>query len=116
MYKLTKRREAKALAILEQAYDSLTKRGGFDAGLLERELRECWNIGYHELYDVLEDALKDERWRYVAVYYFESSRPYPTCEQKRALAKAYGVEHYGRNEEVKSSREQFWKQSGFKVV
>lgn len=61
MYKLTKRREAKALPILERAYESLVSHGGFDVGILERDLRDCWKIGYHEPYSVLEDAFKNER-------------------------------------------------------
>ena len=44
MYKLTKRREAKALPILEQAYESLVTHGGFEVGSFERELRECWCV------------------------------------------------------------------------
>jgi len=112
MYKLTKRREAKALPILEGAYKSLVTRGGFEVHALERELRACWNIGYHELYDVLEDAFKDDRWRYVAVYYMERVLPSPTCELKHALAKAYGIERWSGDKQTQTARMAFWKKSG----
>ena len=59
MYKLTKIRETKALPVLEKAYQSLKFRGSFDVHAFERELRDIWDIGYHELYDVMEDALRD---------------------------------------------------------
>ena len=41
MYKLTKRREAKALPILEQAYESLVTHGEFEVGSFECEFRGC---------------------------------------------------------------------------
>lgn len=112
MYKLTKRREAKALPILERAYESLVSHGGFDVGILERDLRDCWNIGYHELYDILEDAFKDERWRYVAVYYMERIMPMLTSELRLALEKAYGISKRGPCQEWDSYRDAFWKNSG----
>lgn len=115
MYKLTKRREAKALAILEKAYGSLTTCGWFEVHAFEHELRECWNIGYHELYDILEDAFKDEHWLYVAVYYMERVHPCPTCELQCALAKAYGMDHWSFGKELETARTEFWKNSGIAV-
>ena len=115
MYKLTARREAKALPILEAAYESLVMRGGFDFGKLERDLRACWNVGYHALYDILEDAFKDEHWLYVAVYYMERVHPSPTCELQRALAKAYGMNHWSFGNESAIARAEFWKNSGITV-
>ena len=112
MYKLTKRRETKALSILEQAYESLVARGWFEVGRFERELRDCWNIGYHELYDVLEDAFKDERWLYVAVYYMERIMPMLTSELRHALSKAYGIPKRGADRSWDSYRDEFWKKSG----
>ncbi len=79
MYKLTKRREAKALPILERAYESLVTRGGFDVRILERDLRACWNIGYHELYSVLEDAFKDERQSFKILGALMSARKARRC-------------------------------------
>ena len=115
MYKLTKRREAKALPILEQAYKSLVTHGGFEVGRFERELRDCWNIGYHELYSVLEDAFKDERWLYVAVYYMERIMPSLTTELQYALSKAYGIPKRGADRSCDSYRDEFWKKSGIHV-
>lgn len=117
MYKLTKIRETKAASILERAYQSLVNKGSFEVHSFERELRTCWNIGYHELYDVMEDALKDEKWKYVAVYYMERvNGPSPTCELKHALAKAYGVHRWNMTEDGRKARMMFWKKSGIKVV
>ena len=80
MYKLTPNREAKARQILERAYASLMSRGWFDAHDLERELRDCWNVGYHELYQILEDSFRDARWLYVSAYYMEHVHPSPRRE------------------------------------
>lgn len=115
MYKLTKRREAKALPILEGAYQSLMTYGRFEIGTFERDLRACWNIGYHELYSVLEDAFKDDRWLSVAVYYMERVNPSPTCELQRALAKAYGMARWSFGKESELARAKFWKPSGIMV-
>ena len=112
MYKLTKRREAKALPILEEAYQSLTTRGGFDVGRFEMDLRACWNIGYHELYDVLEDAFKDDRWLHVAVYYMERVMPMLTSELRFALEKAYCISERGADKDWDTYRNEFWKKSG----
>ena len=116
MYKLTKRREAKALPILEQAYESLVSHGGFDVGAFERELRACWNIGYHELCCILEDAFKDGRWLYVAVYYMERIMPMLTSELQYALSKAYGIPKRGAEQSWDSCRDEFWKKSGMKIM
>lgn len=115
MYKLTKVREAKALSILKEAYQSLRVRGCFDVYAFERELRGLWNIGYHELYDVMEDAFRDQRWRYVAVYYMERiSGPCLTCELRHALTKAYGVEKWNDKTAWADARARFW--DGFEAV
>lgn len=115
MYKLTKRREAKALPILKQAYESLVTRGGFEVNTLECEFRDCWNIGYHELYEVLEDAFKDERWLYVAVYYMERIMTMLTSELQHALSKAYGIPQRGADRSWDSYRDEFWKKSGISL-
>ena len=115
MYKMTKRREAKALPILEHAYKSLVTYGGFEVGRFERELRDCWNIGYHELYAVLEDAFKDKRWLYVAVYYMERIMPSLTTELQYALSKAYGIPKRGADRSWDAYRDEFWKKSGIHV-
>ena len=115
MYKLTKRREAKALLILEHAYKSLVINGGFEVGWFERELRDCWSVGYHELYDILEDAFKDRRWLYVAVYYMERIMYPLTSELQYALSKAYGIPKRGADRSWDSYRDEFWKKSGIRV-
>lgn len=115
MYKLTKRREAKALPILEGAYQSLVTHGGFEIGKFEMDLRSCWNIGYHELYSVLEDAFKDDRWLYVAVYYMERVNLSPTCELQHALDKAYGMERWSFGRDSELARAKFWKKSGLTI-
>ena len=113
MYKLTKIRETKALPVLEKAYQSLKFRGSFDVHAFERELRDIWDIGYHELYDVMEDALRDWRWRYVAVYYMERiNGPCLTCELRHALEKAYGFEGWNNTDAWEDARARFW--GGFK--
>ena len=112
MYKLTKRREAKARPILEAAYKDLVTRGGFDVGKFEMALRACWNIGYHELYDVLEDAFKDDHWLYVAVYYMERVMPMLTSELQHALSIAYGIPKRGADKDWDTYRNEFWKSSG----
>lgn len=113
MYKITQRREKKARPILEKAYESLVTRGRFDVHALERELRQCWNVGYHELYEILEDAFKDEKWFPVAVYYMERiSSPHPTCELRCALSRAYGLKKLVSCDKSEFAREAFWKNRG----
>ena len=116
MYKLTQRREAKALPILEGAYASLVSNGRFDVHALERELRACWNVGYHELYQILEDSFRNDRWLYVSVYYMERIQPALTMELLHALAKAYGVPAGSAKGEWDACRAKFWKRSGIREV
>ncbi|MBQ6247275.1 MAG: hypothetical protein IJK04_10445 [Kiritimatiellae bacterium] len=116
MYKLTPNREAKAHQILERAYASLMSRGWFDAHDLERELRDCWNVGYHELYQILEDSFRDDRWLYVSAYYMEHVHPSPTSELQHALAKAYGIPKRGANGARETYRAEFWKRSGIRLA
>ena len=116
MYKLTQRREAKALPILEGAYASLASHGRFDVHALERELRECWNVGYHELYQILEDSFRNDRWLYVSVYYMERVHLSLTTELRHALAKAYGVPAKSAENEWDACRTEFWKRSGIRLV
>ena len=116
MYKLTKKREAKARPILEGAYESLTTRGSFDVHGLERNLRACWNLGYHELYQVLEDSFQNDRWLYVSVYYMEHVQPSLTMELRHALAKAYGMPKRGAKADWDALRSEFWKKSGIRLA
>lgn len=112
MYKLTKRREDKALTILVESHEALVVSGAFDVHDFERKLRDCWGVGYHELYAILDDACKDERWRYVAVYYMERIMPALTMELRSALAKAYGMANQGEGSDWQVCRKKFWDQSG----
>lgn len=109
MYRLTEIRLRKAEPILENYRRRLYERFRFEPGLLERELRECWNVGYQELKDIFKDMLKQERYRYVAIYYMENiSGAAVVSEFWEPLAEAYGVRYF-RAPDMEQKCEEFWK-------
>jgi len=109
MYRLTDRRRKKAQRILD-AYKLKHDAGQpMSAKSFEKELRECWNIGYQELKDIIEDLSKIEEYTYLAAFYMENSNSGfgVVSEFKPVLAKLYGIKWYDAPERA-SARDQFW--------
>ncbi len=108
MYRLTKMRLQKAKPILEKYLAQLNQRYAFDVGGFESELKECWNLGYQELKGIAEDMSKNDRYRYLAIYYMEhSNTPGIVSEFQPLLAKAYGISWYYDTDREKKQVE-FW--------
>ena len=108
MYRLTERRLAKALDILEKYRAQLRKCMRFEAGCFERELCECWGVGYREMKGLAEDMLKNERYRHVAVYYMEhSNTPGVSDNFKDPLSRVYGIKWYN-DPDMPEKRDMFW--------
>ena len=109
MYRLTDRRLAKAEHLLEKYRSELSEHGRFNVTVMDRELKELWDIGYQELKGVIIDMYKNrERYQYVAVYYMEHSNDTGVAGEFRpSLADAYGLKHY-RNDAIDASRTLFW--------
>jgi hypothetical protein len=95
MYRLTQKRLDAAKDILSKYRKQLFSQHSFDAGMLELELRQIWNVGYRPLKDIMIAMLAEDSFREVAAYYMQNSNaPGPVSEFKRALAEMYGVTHY----------------------
>jgi hypothetical protein len=95
VYKLTKRRLDAAEPILEKYRSHLHKSRHMQSMVLERELRDCWGIGYQELKDIIIDLAKTDRYRLVAAYYMQhQNAPGPVSEFQKPLADLYGTPHY----------------------
>ena len=108
MYRLTERRLAKALDILEKYRAQLRKRVCFEPRCFEGELRECWDVGYREMKDLAEDMLKHERYRHVAAYYMEhSNTPGVVVEFQQPLSEVYGIKWY-HAPNMPEKRDAFW--------
>ncbi len=108
MYRLTTRRLQKAKDVLEKYRTLLRAKLAFDAGQLEHELRQCWDLGYQELKDIMADMLRHERYRHVAIYYMEHSNcTGVVSEFQSPLAKVYGIRGYFDPDRQKKQQE-FW--------
>jgi hypothetical protein len=108
MYRLTERRFAKAKPILDKYRKQVHDAGRGAASGLERELRECWDIGYQELKDIIIDLSKRPHYRYLAASYMESGYPSVVSEFHRVLADMYGIKSFHHSAERESKREEFW--------
>jgi hypothetical protein len=109
MYKLTERRLKNAKPILERYRTELHDRGTINAGVLEKELCECWDTGLRELKDVFQQLSKGPRYRHLTAYYMEhSTGPVVVSEFKPALAALYGIDYYNSPERERM-REAFWR-------
>lgn len=93
MYKLTEQRLSTAETILDKYRELLLTRKQFNCNLFETELRSAWDLGYHEIKDILLDICKRfEKYRLVALYYMENQNPSgAVSEFQTALATAYGT-------------------------
>jgi hypothetical protein len=108
MYRLTERRLMLAQPILEKHRGDLYNHQRFDCSTFEHQLRQCWNVGYQELKDIMQDLLKRERYRYVAAYYMEhSNAPVVVMEFQIPLAKEYGIRNYHGNDR-EDKRRAYW--------
>ena len=108
MSRLTERRLEKARPILEKYREDYLCNGRIETGQFENELRACWNMGYQELKDLIEDMLKIPQYRRIAAYYMQfSNPPGPVSEFKPHLAKLYGLETYDCKERH-AARDAYW--------
>ena len=108
MYKLTERRLNKARSILDEHKSILDTHGTIDVGAFEMSLRECWNLGYQELKDIIIALSKLDDYVYLAAYFMEhSNAPGVVSEFKRPLAKLYGITHYSSPNRESAQRD-FW--------
>ena len=108
MARLTERRFEKAKAILDKYREDLHRTGSISAGILEKELRDCWDTGYQELKGIIIDLSKRDHYRYLAAYYMEhSNAPGVVAEFKPVLAALYGIKYYD-GPEREHGRKAFW--------
>ena len=108
MYKLTAMREEKATDILSKHRQAMAEHGRIITHQFEQELRECWNIGYQELKDIVIELFKRPEYQRMAAYYMQhQNTPGPVSEFKPHLAKLYGVEYYD-SPETKAKRKAYW--------
>lgn len=108
MYRLTERRYEKALPIFESHRKRLESGQHVDARLLDQELRECWNVGYQELKNIVIQLLDDPRFGLVAASYMENiNGRLVVSEFKTPLAELYGLEVFDSPARDKQAKA-FW--------
>jgi hypothetical protein len=108
MYKLTDRRLAAARDILDKYAGQLETRRPIESGLLEKELREVWDIGYQEQKNIIIDLLKNDRYRLIDAYYMQhQNAPGPVSEFQPHLAGLYGTRMYDPFDK-EGKQKQFW--------
>ena len=106
MYKLTDRRLKKALPTLEKYRSQLYSNFWFDVWALEKELRDCWDIGYQELKGIAIDMLKNERYRHVSIYYMEHCKSIGIISEfQRSLTDVLGASRFS---EIEQASKIFW--------
>jgi hypothetical protein len=109
MYRLTEKRFSKAKSILDKYRSQLHDKGRISNPDFEEELRDCWNIGYQELKEIILELAKHNQYRFLAAYYMEMGFPGVVSEFKNKLADMYGIKIFDGNPERDSKREEFWK-------
>jgi len=66
----TECRKKKAIPILDDALSMLHKNGGSCLPpSFEKDIRECWHLGYQELKGIMIDMMDDSKYQPVAVKY-----------------------------------------------
>jgi len=99
MYKLTNQRRSDALSILAKYQRQMEASGRIDCRRFEKELRECWRIGFQELTDIVVALSKEDEYERIAAYYIQySGVPGPVSEFQPRLAELYGVCYYESEE------------------
>lgn len=111
MYRLTELRLKKAETILEKYRAQLHKTNSIVALVFERELRDCWKLGYQEMKGIAKELARIKRYKYLAAYYMENSGSGTSVvgEFQQPLARLYGIPRYDNRELRKAAREIFWK-------
>jgi hypothetical protein len=109
MYRLTRRRQEKAQAILNKYRIQLQDEGVVRVEAFEMDLRACWKVGYQELKGIIIDLSKLNPYRYLAAYYMENSNAGIgiVTEFKRHLDHLYGFDR-NEGEDQAKKRESFW--------
>ena len=108
MYRLTDIRFQKAEHILDKYRKLLHENFQYDTGLLENELRECWDVGYQELKSILKDLIKKQpKFLHLALYYMQFLGHSPVAEFKSTLVTHYGADRYG-TDDFKAKQKAFW--------
>jgi len=109
MYRLTDHRFQQAEGILEEYRALLHTNFEYSTGQFENKLKECWNVGYQEIKDILIDLIKRyPRFRYLALYYMQyQNAAGPVSEFKITLAEQYGADYYG-SDEYEAKKKEFW--------
>ncbi len=110
MYRLTNRRLEKARAILDHHNAVLSEKSRIVAMKFDAELRECWDIGYQELKDIIEQMAGMPEYKYLAAYYMENiNGDCVVSEFQPVLAELYGIDWF-YSDDKDAKREAFWKQ------
>lgn len=91
MFKVTDRRLEKARPTLDDYVRKLDEFRKFDAGSLEKELKDIWGTGYQEIKSAIVDLYKNHGGDYgrVAEYYMRHQAP--AGMMNRSFKSALGV-------------------------
>ena len=109
MAKLTDRRMEKARPIFDRYRARLHETHDCDVQQLETELKDCFNLGYQEIKDIIADLLKHDHYKYLAAYFMQNinSAVGVVSEFHDPLAKLYGLDYYYADDQEEKCKA-FW--------
>lgn len=108
MYRLTERRFEAALSIFEKYQTHIDAGYHINSLAFERELRDCWNVGYRELKDILIQLLSNPRYELLAASYMETSNGGQiVTEFQESLERLYGSQQC-HGSDWTQKRDDFW--------
>jgi hypothetical protein len=113
MYRLTHKRKKLARDILEKWTRELHDRRWIDARLMEHELRECWQLGYQELKDLMIDTMENHsEFAHLAAWYMEHSNATgAVVEFQGPLSRLYGLRSWYYDDERDAKHAAYWEQA-----
>jgi len=107
-YRLTEKRLREARPILDAAFEFLVEmRGAYLPAQFERDMTRCWGVGHKELKQIMDDLLRHDQYKYVAVRYMECNFCRLTRECQAFLKKFHGIKTYDEKT-YPEIRKPFW--------
>ena len=109
MAKLTERRMEKADHIFEEYRTKLNEHQQVNCAQMEKELKQCFNLGYQGIKDIIIDLFARERYKQLAAFFMENidTSVGVVSEYHKPLAKLYGIKSYYADDR-EEKRKAFW--------
>lgn len=99
----------KAKHIFEKYRTELHQHHQANCAQMEKELKDCFNLGYQEIKDIIIDLFAQERYKCLAAYFMENidTSVGVVSEYHESLAKLYGIDWYYADDRVEKQNA-FW--------